>query len=322
MQAKGASPLVCNVYQQCITGIGDKYLDVIMGAALSQLAGCKMPVVHMQQHWSSHTHDRMVKFDRNSNFSRVVSSSSGEPLFVTDQVCPSSNLSQWTNGSCVRKGWHLPLVVFYPCGAKRPSWIMESLLQRRDTPRNVSLAAVYTVMGRMAHSIRVLDCKGLPHDIGQRVGVHLRRGDKVRDHHDEWFAIYHSVPAWLIANGHRHVFLASDDQSFLRDYASRLSEAGFDVALPASGADALDDVCALMRTRLVMMASLHSNFVALSAVVARRRMVVFNGTATSLLDDFHRGWIEAGLLDVEIAPMVQLQRESKGLVWNLPKWSV
>ena len=130
MQAKGASPLVCNVYQQCITGIGDKYLDVIMGAALSQLSGCKMPVVHMQQHWSSHTHDRMVKFDRNSNFSRVVSSSSGEPLFVTDQVCPSSNLSQWTNGSCVRKGWHLPLVVFYPCGAKRPSWIMESLLQR------------------------------------------------------------------------------------------------------------------------------------------------------------------------------------------------
>ena len=82
-----------------------------------------------------------------------------------------------------------------------------------------------------------------------------------------------------------------------------------DVATTSNASSALDDLCLLSQASVVVQASIQSQFAALAAILGRGVLVVLNGTSAKAVDESCRGWIEAGVLDVVVAP---LMREAEG----------
>ena len=288
------------VYQDCTTGIGDKLLDAISGAAMSRVCGCRRPVVVM----------RMTPRARQYRMERILSTAFDIRVDRTfwgalDSVLVElHNLTGNSDDANIPDSW---LMLQKPCGVHKPSWLMNYMRDTICAPM-LKLSMLHHELRRMAQSVRIRHCDTLlatiP-DIGQRIGIHLRRRDKLRfaSRHD-FRQLYASIPIWLRKAGHRHVYLASDDRLFLSRFASSLARWGIDAAFAPANTSELDDLCALAHTSLVLQGSMQSQFSALAAIIGSGRIVIFNGTSAQLIDRFLGGWVEARALNIEVAPLV------------------
>lgn len=284
------------VYQDCPTGIGDKLLDAMSGAALSRLNGCRRPLVLMRNASSS---------SRQYDVARVTA--------AFDMLPDDTDRSEFRK--LARGLYNMTAPLEYPdewiflgrpCGIHKPAWLLNSsrhALQRVDVDRELR---------RISRSVRIRGCNNarattIP-DIHERVGIHIRRTDKLRRFgtamEREWKRLYASIPPWLLQHGHRKAFLAGDDVPFLHQFAQLLRTSwGVDVAT-STAANALDDLCSLSQTSVVLQASIQSHFAALAAIIGPGVLVVLNGTSVSAVNESCRGWVEAGALTVVVAPLL------------------
>lgn len=289
------------VYQDCTTGIGDKLLDAISGAALSRVCGCPRPVVVMRM---------TPKRDRQYRTERILSTAFDIRVDRTFRGALGSVIVELHNQTGSADDANIPdswLMLQKPCGVHKPSWLVNYMRDTICAPM-LNLSTLYRELRRMAHSVRIRHCDALVAtipDIGQRIGIHLRRRDKLRfaSRHD-FRQLYASIPTWLQKAGHRRVYLASDDRVFLNRFASSLARLGIDAAFAPANSSELDDLCALAHTSLVVQGSMQSQFSALAAIIGSGRILIFNGTSAQLIDRFLGGWIEARVLNVEMAPLV------------------
>ena len=80
--------------------------------------------------------------------------------------------------------------------------------------------------------------------------------------------------------------------------AEAKAETTLSKAAPSNASSALDDMCRLSRTSMVVQASLQSHFASVAAIIGPGKMVVFEGTSNEATRPHTRGWEEAGALEV------------------------
>ena len=289
------------VYQDCPTGIGDKLLDSIAGAALSHIDGCPRPLVLMRP---AHTSGSRA-FDAGRLYSTAF-----------DMAMDSSRRSAFRTLALElhnRTFPHYPAKWIFlgrPCGVHTPDWLSNQSSQQPFGRR----AQLHRTLRQMARSVRIRECDKVASTvpgIGKRVGIHIRRGDKLRawrgasrEPAKDLELLYSAVGPWLRQHGHRRAFLAGDDRRFLERFARRLSNMGIDaLAAPSNASSALDDMCRLSRTSMVVQASLQSHFASVAAIIGPGKMVVFEGASNEATRPHTRGWEEAGALEVVSAPL-------------------
>jgi len=175
-------------------------------------------------------------------------------------------------------------------GGSRPDRIHADL-QHYGVPTSVSAAAVADVYRRVARGTQpsAAISSVLPADLGERVGLHIRRTDKLmaveRDigmDPDSWRRIEARGLAHIdacVADGVR-MFICSDDPAYRSELLAQIRRRGGDaIALDVApdsrpdGFDALADFFALSRCREVVMMTKYSTFAVAAALIGATTLV-------------------------------------------------
>jgi hypothetical protein len=290
----------CVLVVHCTTGVGDRVFDIVAGVAALQLArGCRMPTVHVAD----------KERQRSYNWSRIVRSSE----FTIEPrpfPMPAPNVTAMSTQISDEHPLHMGGVLERKCGQHGiQNWLGETVQRELG---GVSQSALKDALRRVARSVHVdgASCKRRWPDLAERVGIHLRRGDKL--HLRAWNATnlsqtYDAALTFLEQRGARKVFLATDDDAFGATFARRLRSRGVDVAYEAR-ASAASDLCALASCNLVVKASTASQFASLAAAISGAPLVSFASKRGRAMD--HR-WRRDGLLTsvIELGPGAGQERE-------------
>ena len=154
---KGATLGRCTVVVHCYTGLADRIFDVIAGVVAAQLArGCVVPTVHVADRDASRTYD----------WDRVLSS----PEFLVRKQRDPMPLK----GGPTAQALHIDGRHF--CGQHGVGWVSDVL---QESGRVASDSEQRARFVHVARSVGLTPCFP-PADIADRVGVHARRGDKIK----------------------------------------------------------------------------------------------------------------------------------------------
>ena len=289
---KGATLGRCTVVVHCYTGLADRTFDVIAGVVAAQLArGCVVPTVHVADRDASRTYD----------WDRVLSS----PEFLVRKQRDPMPLK----GGPTAQALHIDGRHF--CGQHGVGWVSDVL---QESGRVASDAEQRARFVHVARSVGLTPCFP-PADIADRVGVHARRGDKIKlgwTSEKKLGKVYTAAIAWLLAHGERKVYLAADEPSFAAKLAERMRNAHIDVVHDGQ-ASAASDLCALAKSKLVVKAGSASQFSSLAAAISGAPMVSFADRRGRNLD---RVWKSAGLLTniTELDP--EAETGARGVSWK------
>jgi len=288
----------CTVVVHCYTGLADRIFDVIAGVVAAQLAhGCVVPTVHVADRDASRTYD----------WDRVLSS----PEFLVRKQRDPMPLK----GGPTAQALHIDGRHF--CGQHGVGWVSDVL---QESGRVASDSEQRARFVHVARSVGLTPCFP-PADIADRVGVHARRGDKIKlgwTSEKKLAKVYTAAIAWLLAHGERKVYLAADEPSFAAKLAERMRNAHIDVVHDGQ-ASAASDLCALAKSKLVVKAGSASQFSSLAAAISGAPMVSFADRRGRNLD---RVWKSAGLLTniTELDP--EAETGAPGVSWkNLTNWT-
>ena len=155
---------------------------------------------------------------------------------------------------------------------------------------HVPVATFDTIYGQVLRSVRVLNTTALPAAIGERVVIHYRRGDKLKqgeklihqangtsasasDSRAVFERIDEAVLRWVRRTGHP-AHLITDDPQWGAQYVSRLRKAGIDTSfLPHS--TPINDLAAMMGSKVVVRAAMVSHFSDLACTLSGVPLVAF-----------------------------------------------
>lgn len=281
----------CIVVVGCVTGMGDVLMDVISGVAIARLIGCGVSTV--RTHWSiDERHYDWPRHLRSPHFHMVAA-----------RRCEQCSYAYHDYNVIVPRQGML-------CGQHGMRWLRNVMPHHSDDAIRTSLLAV-------ARSITVVPMTPPPADIGERVAIHVRRGDKLNRFSSEGILdqLYRAVPQWLSQHGYTQVFLATDDATWGQRWARLLENtSGLDVAFAGSNATAYDDIVAMAGSKIILKASTGSQFSMLAAILSGNPLfsltcperVKDNMTSEAIHINALKGissdrtWEEAGLLDLRV----------------------
>ena len=192
----------CDVMLKCMTGMGDMLLDTLVGVVLARSRGCAMPNVY----------SRWISSERHYDWPKFIKSD----LFVMETPAPATKSAKAFEQGVVLGPGH--------CGAHYlDSWVSHK--------HGMDLNTMIHNFLQVARSVKVKSSTPLPPDMRKRVAIHARRGDMIAltlTPREELEEMYRFVIKWLHEKGQYHVYLATDDPTWGREFTKALHAASID----------------------------------------------------------------------------------------------
>jgi hypothetical protein len=297
----------------CPSGVGDRLFDAIAGVVASQLGrGCKRPTVRLSDRYAfrSYDWDGLLSSPEFILEGSAGSRSTSRQLSLAKRM-PRRDAAVGVPAKEALKtetalGGRAPLRVEgvgWQCGRHGiESWLRGAVnAERLRTAaagggslewRATSVAELRAHLLHVARSIRLTACAP-PHDIHERVAIHVRRTDKLNSvWQEEGYEerVYEGVRRWFATSREKKAYLATDDALFGQTFEAQLLAQGVDVehATPHTpGGGVAADLCAMSRSKLIVKAGASSQFSSLAAALGRVPLLSFANRLGQQMDAAH-----------------------------------
>ncbi len=267
----------CTVFVSCTTGLGDLMFETFSAVSIVLLSGCEHANVI-----TSYTREHGYY-----NLSRIQS-----PYFT---YYPAEKYN-WVKKPQYTLPWSSK--VFNPeCGIKDYKWVSSMYMHTEEK-------TIHT-MKQVSSSIYLDKCNDRTVDIS----VHSRRGDKIKT---KWSSVtslrynYDKFTLWLINNKIQHISLASDDHKWAVRYIKELKLHSIQVTYKKNSA--IEDLCMLHKSRMVVRLGTASTFSAISAILGHVNLSVIGPNVSDHVSireynrahDMDMHWIHSGILNITV----------------------